>query len=85
MPRWRAAARSGPLVATLEAWLGSGTSVAATARALGLHERTVRYRLARIEELATSTSTSADDRFRVELALRGRRLLRDGSEENPPL
>jgi hypothetical protein len=76
---------AGPLVATLEAWLGSGTSVAGTARAIGLHERTVRYRLARIEELADLDLDLADDRFRVELALRGRRLLRDGSEESPPL
>jgi hypothetical protein len=66
---------AGPLIATLEAWLGSGTSVAATARALGLHERSVRYRLQRVEELADLDLGVADDRFRVELALRGRRLL----------
>jgi DNA-binding PucR family transcriptional regulator len=55
--------------------------VAATARTLELHERTVRYRLRRIEELSGLDLGLADDRFRVELALRGRRLL--GGEAEP--
>jgi hypothetical protein len=39
------------LVATLDAWLRSGQSVRATARALDVAPRTVAYRLARIEAL----------------------------------
>ena len=45
----------------------------------------MRYRLARIEELADLDLDLADDRFRVELALRGRRLLRDGQDGTPPI
>lgn len=62
-------------VETAAVWLQEGLSVAATARALGVHERTIRYRLARIGKLASLDLQHADDRFRLELALRGERLL----------
>lgn len=45
------AAHSGDLIATLEAYWASGTSIEATARRLFIHPNTVRYRLARIEDL----------------------------------
>jgi hypothetical protein len=54
--------------------------VAATARALDVHERTVRYRLARIAKLTSLDLQHADDRFRLELALRGARLLDAASD-----
>ena len=45
------------------------------ARALAVHERTVRYRLARIAKLTALDLQHSDDRFRLELAIRGARLL----------
>lgn len=62
-------------VETAATWLQEGLSVAATARALDVHERTVRYRLARIAKLTGLDLQHADDRFRLELAVRGERLL----------
>ena len=66
-----------PYVETATVWLQEGLSVAATARSLGVHERTIRYRLARISRLTGLDLQHADDRFRLELAIRGARLLDD--------
>ena len=41
----------GDLVETLRSYLASGAQVRATAKALGVHENTVRYRLGRIEHV----------------------------------
>ncbi|MGI9116094.1 MAG: PucR family transcriptional regulator, partial [Gaiellales bacterium] len=72
----RATRNGGPqYVETAAVWLQEGLSVAATARALQVHERTIRYRLARIAKLTALDLQHADDRFRLELALRGDRLL----------
>ncbi len=72
----RTSRNGGPqYVETVETWLQEGLSVAATARALQIHERTVRYRLARIAKLTGLDLQHADDRFRLELAVRGERLL----------
>ncbi len=67
-------------IETATTWLQEGLSVAATARALHIHERTVRYRLARISKLTSLDLQHADDRFRLELALRGARLLDAASD-----
>ncbi|MEI6687971.1 MAG: helix-turn-helix domain-containing protein [Thermoleophilia bacterium] len=64
-------------IETASVWLQEGLSVAATARVLDVHERTVRYRLARIAKLTSLDLQHADDRFRLELAVRGARLLGD--------
>jgi DNA-binding PucR family transcriptional regulator len=64
-------------VETAATWLQEGLSVAATARVLDVNERTVRYRLARIAKLTSLDLQHADDRFRLELAIRGARLLGD--------
>ena len=72
----RATRNGGPqYVETATVWLQEGLSVAAPARVLDVHERTVRYRLARIAKLTTLDLQHADDRFRLDLALRGARLL----------
>ena len=72
----RSTRNGGPqYVQTVETWLQVGLSVAATARALGVHERTIRYRLARIAKLTGMDLQHADDRFRLDLAIRGERLL----------
>jgi len=62
-------------IETVAMWLQEGLSIAATARALGLHERTIRYRLARIAKLTGLDLQHGDDRFRLDLAIRGERLL----------
>lgn len=67
-------------IETATTWLQEGLSVAATARALDVHERTVRYRLARIAKLTSLDLQHPDDRFRLELALRGARLLGAASD-----
>ena len=74
----RSARNGGPqYIETAAVWLQEGLSVAATARVLEVHERTVRYRLARIAKLTSLDLQHADDRFRLELAVRGARLLGD--------
>jgi hypothetical protein len=69
-----------PLVRTLEAWFDQGGNVAGAARILGIHERTAVYRLARIEELTGLDLHDPHDRFRLELAVRGRALVGPGDE-----
>lgn len=64
-----------PLIETLEAYFAEVGNVAATARRLGIGERTAVYRIARIEELTKLDLDDPDDRFRLELAIRGRGLL----------
>ncbi len=63
------------LVATLDAWLASGSSILATARALGVAPRTVGYRLERIARLLGHAEIDADLRPRLAATLLIRRLL----------
>ncbi|HEY6538326.1 MAG TPA: helix-turn-helix domain-containing protein [Candidatus Dormibacteraeota bacterium] len=65
--------RSLPLRQTLEAVLNHD-GLSAAARALGVHRHTLLYRMERIEDLVGEWSDS-EDRLRLELALRGSRLL----------
>ena len=62
------AAHSGDLVATLEAYWASGTSIEATARRLFIHPNTVRYRLARIEDLTGYAPNDARGSYVLRLA-----------------
>jgi PucR C-terminal helix-turn-helix domain len=55
---------------TLLAWLKAQGNRAATARALGVHEQTVRYRMNQLRELLGESLQDADVRFQLELALR---------------
>jgi len=64
-----------PLLETLDAWFACNRNVAATARRLGIHERTAVYRLQRVEALTGLDLDDADDAFRLQLALRGRTLI----------
>lgn len=61
--------RDAQLLATLRAWLGSGFSVAQTAKALTVHVNTVGQRLARIEKLTARDLRLADTRLDLQLAL----------------
>ena len=55
---------------TLLAWLRHEGSVPDTARALGVHAQTVRYRLTRLRELLGDALDDPDARFELEAALR---------------
>jgi len=58
------------LLTTLRAFFDSGRSVRRSALALGVHENTIRYRLARIEEsTGLAVGTSSEDELRAQLAL----------------
>jgi hypothetical protein len=63
------------LIETLDAFFRESGNVAATARRLGVHERTAVYRIGRIEALTGLRLDDGDDRFRLELAVRARALL----------
>lgn len=62
------------LLATLEALLASDFNQRATARALGLHENTVKYRLGRIIDLLGVDPARGERRLEIELALKIRHL-----------
>ncbi len=66
----------GELVKTLECYLRNGGNAAVTARELRIHYNTLRYRLAKIDELTGGLERHAVTRLSLEVALIGRRLLR---------
>jgi sugar diacid utilization regulator len=68
------AQHSTELVKTLECYVDMLGSVQRTAEALYLHPTTVRYRLARIEELASLQLDNSEHRLTLSLALRLHRL-----------
>ncbi len=55
---------------TLLSWLQEQGNRAATARALGVHEQTVRYRMNQLRELLGDALDDPDARFEIELSLR---------------
>jgi PucR C-terminal helix-turn-helix domain len=55
---------------TLLTWCEQQGNRAATARALGVHEQTVRYRVRQLRELLGEALEQPDARFEIELALR---------------
>jgi GAF domain-containing protein len=69
------ARRSARLVETLERYLGSRCSVAASARSLYVHPNTVRQRLERVERV-TGLELDGEDLLSLELALKVARLHR---------
>jgi len=64
----------GQLLETLEAYLEAGANLRAAARRLHTHINTVRYRLARVEEVTGRSLKSPRNRFEFQLALQIRRL-----------
>jgi hypothetical protein len=58
------------LTTTLAAWLDRQGRIDETARALGVHPQTVRYRLGQLREAYGVTLDDADARFELALALR---------------
>jgi hypothetical protein len=57
------------ILETLEAYLGQGSSIEATARALFVHPNTVRYRLKRVAEVSGLSPGDARDSYVLQLAL----------------
>lgn len=58
------------LLKTVQTFFDNSRSVRNSARALGVHENTVRYRLARIEEITDlQVASDADDQLTIQLAL----------------
>ncbi|MBT8226634.1 MAG: PucR family transcriptional regulator [Dactylosporangium sp.] len=72
-----ATARGGPepLLATLSAFFGNQGNTTATARQLGVSVRAVGYRLDRVERLTGYAATEPTQRFTLEAAVLGARLL----------
>ncbi len=66
------ARRQSQLVATLDAFLGSGCRWQATADALHIHVNTLRHRLARVEQLSGRSLASMEDQVDFFIALRAR-------------
>jgi PucR C-terminal helix-turn-helix domain len=64
---------------TLAAWLRHGGRTKEVADALHVHPQTVRYRLGRLRDLFGERLDDPDGRFELELALRTRALVRNGS------
>jgi len=62
------------LLDTLEAYLEEGGSIAAAARLMHTHVNTVRYRLARVEELTGRSLKNHKNRFEFQLTLQIRKL-----------
>jgi hypothetical protein len=64
-----------PLIETLEAYFAESMNLSATARRLYLSPRAVTYRLERIAKLTGRSPRDPEDRFVLELAVRGARLV----------
>lgn len=63
------------LLETLETWLACDASVSVTAARLYAHRHTIRYRLDRVRELTGLDPAATEDRERLVLGLRARRVL----------
>lgn len=64
----------GRLQSTLLTWLEQQGNRAATARILGVHEQTVRYRMNQLRELLGDALDDPQARFEIELSLRAERV-----------
>lgn len=64
------------LLATLEAFFRCDASLRAAADSLYLHRNSMAYRLRRISEITGLDLDNLEDRFRLQLALKGHRLVR---------
>jgi DNA-binding PucR family transcriptional regulator len=68
-----------PYLETLAAYLREGCRAQACADAMGLHVTTLRYRLARIQDLFGIDPETPDRRFAIELAIRLHGVIESGS------
>lgn len=72
------------LIATLRAFLASGMHVERTATRLFVHQNTVRYRLARFEELTGASLRDAEVLFGIWWALQCEQRSRSSPQTHPP-
>jgi sugar diacid utilization regulator len=63
-------ARGGDLIVTFRTYLNQGSSVKATADALGVHPHTVQYRLDRLQQISDLRLARPEERLTLEMALR---------------
>ena len=84
-PLERARGGPKPLLDTLAAYFASGGVTAATARELYLSVRAVTYRLNRIKKLTGNDVTEPTQRFTLEAAVLGARLLDWPNRPLPPI
>ncbi|GEL22330.1 hypothetical protein PSU4_12840 [Pseudonocardia sulfidoxydans NBRC 16205] len=75
----------GDLVETLRSYLAAGAQVRATAKALGVHENTVRYRLGRIEHVTGLDMRRFDALLAAQLAFQVAGLAAEPSQPSSPL
>lgn len=73
------------LVATLEAYVDSDWSTRRAAERMGVHHKTVCYRLQRAEDLTTLALDRHEDRFHAQLALKILGLTQDPALPQPPV
>jgi purine catabolism regulator len=71
------------LVDTLEVYFRCDASLRLAAEALYLHRNSLAYRLRRISEITGLNLDSLEDRFRLQLALKSRRLVRGPAGQQP--
>jgi sugar diacid utilization regulator len=78
--------RSAPaeLISTLRAFLRAEASIRVTAKVLGVHENTVRYRLSRVREISSIDPDRLEDLMRCQLALQVLDLCGWTSPDAPP-
>jgi purine catabolism regulator len=69
------------LLETIEAYLGQSGHLTNTAKALGIHIATLRYRLERIADVSGLNLSDPEVRLSLQLALRARRLLDNGARD----
>jgi DNA-binding PucR family transcriptional regulator len=72
----QAAAERADLIHTLDVFLDTGNSHKQTARLLGIHPKTLKYRLERIEEILGGDVWRAEQRLSLHLAVKLARLNR---------
>lgn len=72
-----------PYLETLAAYLRAGCRSQSCADAMGLHVTTLRYRLARIEELFQINADTPERRFTLELALKMHGVIEGGAVSDP--
>jgi sugar diacid utilization regulator len=84
VPLQRARGGARPLLDTLTAYFAAGNAAAA-ARAMHLSVRALTYRLARVHQLTGYDPTAPEQRYTLETAVLGARLLDWPSQPLPPL
>jgi DNA-binding PucR family transcriptional regulator len=84
-PLTQARGGADPLLQTLQAYFATGEVATETARRLHMSVRTVTYRLAKVKALTGHDATDPTQRFALQVAVLGARLLDWPAQELPVL